>query len=49
MAEIFEQIDGWCRPRIICDACQQPINNFRSAMVVYEEIKQRYFCKKILS
>ncbi len=37
MAEIFEQIDGWCRPRIICDACQQPINNFRGAMVVYEE------------
>ena len=37
MAEIFEQKDGCCRPRIICDACQQPINNFRGAMVVYEE------------
>jgi hypothetical protein len=25
MAIFFEQVDGWFRPRLVCDACQQPI------------------------
>lgn len=37
MAVIFEQIEGWFRPRFICDGCQQPITDIRNAMVVYEE------------
>ena len=37
MARIFEQKDGWGCPRIICDVCEQPIIDFRNAMVAYGE------------
>ena len=36
MAENFEHIDGFYRPLFICDACQQPITDFRNAKVIYE-------------
>lgn len=39
MAVLFEQIDGWFRPRFVCDACQQPITDVHNAMVLYEEPK----------
>jgi hypothetical protein len=36
MAMIFEKTnDGSCRPRLICDACQRPIADWRTAMVLY--------------
>jgi hypothetical protein len=37
MAVLFEQVDGWFRPRFVCDACQQPITDVHNAMVLYEE------------
>jgi hypothetical protein len=37
MAIIFQQIECICTARIICDACQQPIHDYRNAMAIYEE------------
>jgi len=37
MAVVFEQVEGWFRPRFICDACQQPITDVANAMVLYED------------
>src|SRR5262249_3373181 len=37
MGIVFEQRPEGCRPRIVCDVCEQPITRLGSGLVVYEE------------
>src|SRR4051812_4779123 len=37
MALVFETVDSWSRPRVICDECEQPVGDGHG-MAVYEDV-----------